>query len=73
MWGVCFDVFYTLIELRGSKAEHVCSFVRVRVRECIHKDKHGYGPHFKPAAAQRMMHIVDVCKSKAAHVVQTNA
>ena len=24
MWGVGFDVFYTLIELRGSKAEHVC-------------------------------------------------
>lgn len=70
---LCFEVFYTLTGLRGSKAEHVCTFVRVRVRECIHENKHGYGPHFKQAAAHMMMHIVDVCKSKAAHVVQTNA
>ena len=43
MWGIGFDVFYTLIGLRGSKAEHVCYFVRVRVRDCIHVNKHGSG------------------------------
>ena len=43
IWGVGFDVFYTLIGLRGSKAEHVCYFVRVRVRDCIHVNKHGSG------------------------------
>ena len=43
MWGVGLDVFYALIGLRGSKAEHVCYFVRVRVRDCIHVNKHGSG------------------------------